>query len=262
VSARHLSWEPALLQRHLNDWVDNVVVMDAVDSTHTCARRFIDQMEEEGLPFRPAILITREQTAGVGRGDRSWSSPSGGLYLTWIRSGIPEASVALLPILAAAAAHEALTGAGAVGLGIKWPNDLLVDGAKLGGLLVHVRHGDAVHAAVSLGLNLERAPSLPADHGRRTTCLAECLAGRSVASVADDLVVEFVVRLSMGLRNPERPFARWRDALIHQPGDAMRVRTGGGTVVEGVFSGTSPEGHVVLVTADGERTLTGGDILE
>ncbi len=262
MNTNTLDWDPDQLQHRLGDWVDNVAVMQSVDSTHACARRFMQQMDEEGLPFRPAVLIADRQTAGVGRGGRSWASPAGGLYMSWLRSGVPEASVALLPVIAAAAAQRAIAACGVPSIGIKWPNDLLVDGAKLGGLLVHARHGDDVLTAVSLGVNVMEAPILTGAGERRTECLAALRPQTGIRDLARDLVVEFVVRLSLGLHQPDEALERWRRALVHTPGEAMRVRMGSGETVEGTFEGVSAEGHVTLATADGPRTLIGGDILD
>ncbi len=99
----------------------------------------------------------------MGRAGRSWFSPPGGLYLSWLAAKLAPETVAQLPMIAAAATHEALVRLGIEGAVIKWPNDLLVDGRKLAGLLFHARHGATTWAVVSVGINLKQAPSIPGD---------------------------------------------------------------------------------------------------
>ena len=129
-----------------------VTVLEEVDSTN----RYLDRMapaERHGH----AVLADR-QTAGRGRRDRRWHSPAGGnLYfsLGWRfrRADLPFST---LPLLAAVAAAEALRRFGLERHGIKWPNDILVEGKKLAGILVETRGLDpgAPHFVVGIGVNV------------------------------------------------------------------------------------------------------------
>src|SRR6185436_12456622 len=98
-------------------------------------------LAEKRLP-RPVLLLAHEQTAGRGRRGRRWhSAPGAGL--TFSLSARLE-RLAGLPLVAGVATARALRALGAAAVELKWPNDLVADGAKLGGILVQTRGGLAV----------------------------------------------------------------------------------------------------------------------
>ena len=140
--------------------VSNVVVHQSIDSTHAWALRLIEQVESEEIVLPTTMVIAFEQDHGHGRAGRLWESPPGGLYLSWIVAGLDAPTIALLPMIAAAAAHTAISAIGIDAVEIKWPNDILVGGRKLAGLLVHSRHGATSWATVGIGINIDRAPMI------------------------------------------------------------------------------------------------------
>jgi BirA family biotin operon repressor/biotin-[acetyl-CoA-carboxylase] ligase len=96
-------------------------------------------LARQGYPAG-TLVVARAQTAGVGRLDRSWDSPLGGLYLS-VLAEIPTERPSLLPLAVATELRAAFAGAGVAGLSIKWPNDLVADEPglvprKLSGILV------------------------------------------------------------------------------------------------------------------------------
>jgi len=72
----------------LSEYAENLIVLDEMDSTHSLSLRLMEQMEDEGLGLATTVFVARRQSHGRGRGERRWSSPEGGLYLSWIRSGL------------------------------------------------------------------------------------------------------------------------------------------------------------------------------
>jgi BirA family biotin operon repressor/biotin-[acetyl-CoA-carboxylase] ligase len=105
-----------------------------------------------------AVVVADAQTAGRGRQGHAWVSPAGNLYLSTLlrpRGG----TLSLLPLLAGIGAAEALEGFGAC-VALKWPNDLMLDGRKLGGLLAESSSAatGVEWVVVGLGINLETAP--------------------------------------------------------------------------------------------------------
>jgi BirA family biotin operon repressor/biotin-[acetyl-CoA-carboxylase] ligase len=167
-------------------------------------------------------------------------------------------------MLAAAAAHLALSGLGVPGVGVKWPNDLLVDGRKLAGVLVHVRHGERVSAAVGLGVNVTTVPTLEASSTRPPVAISELLPWPSENPFADwapRLAGEFVDALMSAIEDPAPALARWRQAVVHRPGEPMSVRLGSGDELVGRFAGLSEDGFLRLELPGGERTITGGDVM-
>lgn len=242
--------------------VENVVVFERVDSTHACALRLIEQAETEELVLPATLIVAGEQERGQGRSGRTWASPPGGLYLSWIAAGLDSESLGQLPIIAAAAAYEAVSRLGIKSAVIKWPNDLLVAGRKLAGLLVHARRGDSSWAVVSVGINLEHAPKITDGSDVATTSVAERLARGRATEWAEAIIRVVVEELTEGIAAPEKPLATWRKRLLHEPGDAMVVRIGDGSKIRGVLTGLTDEGHLRLDCDGQERIIAAGDVIE
>ncbi|MCG6962674.1 MAG: biotin--[acetyl-CoA-carboxylase] ligase [Acidobacteria bacterium] len=244
----------------ISAYVENLVYLPTIDSTHETALRLMQQMDEEDQQLRTTVLIARHQTGGHGREGRPWQSPEGGLYLNWVRSDVDHTIINMLPMLAAAAATEAATKAGIANVGIKWPNDLLVDGAKIGGILVHVRRGDTIWATIGLGLNVATKPRLPGDATPPVTCLADHIASRPIDAWISELTVDFLAALDQGIEDPQIARTRWRERLIHQPGDTLEVRLASGEQVRGHYAGVTNDGYLMLENDTGTRTVSSGEI--
>lgn len=136
-----------------------------------------------------SVLLADTQTAGRGRRGRAWVSPPGSnLYLSMFRrvSGGLRAQAGLSLALGIAAA-EAVRACGAPSVGVKWPNDLVADGRKLGGLLVEtLGDGDAVVAGI--GINLRMPDAAQASIDQPWTDLATLGCARSRVDIAAALI--------------------------------------------------------------------------
>lgn len=250
------------LARALSDAVENVVYLDRVDSTHALSLRLIDQIDQQGAELAPTVIIGGQQTMGRGRGDRHWVSPAGGLYLSWARSGIDSGIVNRLPILAAAAAHGAIENAGVTRAGIKWPNDIVVDGRKLAGLLIHVRAAEKGWATVGLGVNLETAPELDQPMAAAATALSALVEPLPYERWCVDISTSFIASFTRFLADPDPAIDVWRHHLIHRPGERLTVRLGGGKTVDGEYQGLTDEGFLRLAINDVEHVITSGDVFK
>ena len=202
-------------------------------------------------------LVARRQTAGKGRAGRQWEDGEGnfmGSSAVALRPGDPlPQTLALVTGLAVADAVAAVAGAPQVML--KWPNDLLIDGAKLAGILLE-RAGDSV--VIGIGVNLLRAPVVA---GRRTTALADHDAPIDPGAFADLLADCFASAL-----------ARWRGggwdglradwlARAHPVGTPLSVSDRDGRPVSGEFVGLGGDGAALLRLADGTtRPIHAGDV--
>jgi BirA family biotin operon repressor/biotin-[acetyl-CoA-carboxylase] ligase len=177
-------------------------VYHQVASTQDAARRLIGA---HGVAADGALAIADEQTAGRGRLGRRWVAPPGACVLV-SRGVVAEAAAPLSPdrlamaaAVAVAAAVEAVTAPSPIPVGIKWPNDLLIDGRKLAGILVeamtvtHPRHGPLRAAIIGVGVNvnlsLDQLLNAPAELRQRVTSLA--MLGRPVDRL---LVLAEIVR--------------------------------------------------------------------
>lgn len=192
-------------------------------------------------------LRAERQTAGRGRQGRDWVSPPGNLYAsTLVRLHPSDPPAPSLALVAAVALAETVEAFGAAPQ-IKWPNDLLIDGAKLSGILLE-RAGDAV--VVGLGANLAHHPE---GIDRPATSLAAILghapdADTFLAALADSFARWLYRWRAEGLA-PVR--ARWIEKA-HPVGFALTARLPDGTTLEGLFDGLDDMGALRLRLADGQ----------
>ena len=250
------------LMEELARHVENLVLFEVTDSTHALARRIIAEMDEESQKLGATLILADRQEKGVGRGDRSWESPAGGLYMSWLRSGIKAETITQLPMLAAIAAWDAITRIGVSDVQIRWPNDILVDERKLAGILVFARHGDNTWVTVGLGVNLEKAPVIDETEGLPATSIAELLESGEIKTWRHDLACTFIDQLDRLMENPAPAIDRWRNLLIQRPGDEVSVRLASGKVVSGTLLELTEEGFLKIRENGKERVVTGGDVIE
>jgi BirA family biotin operon repressor/biotin-[acetyl-CoA-carboxylase] ligase len=203
-------------------------------------------------------LRAERQSGGRGRQGREWHSPPGNLYAsTLVRLRPDDPPAPTLALVAAVALHEVASGfvAGGTRVEIKWPNDLLVAGAKLSGILLE-RVGDAV--VVGFGVNLSDHP----DEILRPAINIGMLGGApDPARFLDALASSFgrwVGRWRGEGLGPIRE--RWL-AAAHPPGTALSTHIAGGARVEGLFDGLDESGALKLRLADGgTRVIHAGDV--
>lgn len=217
-----------------------------------------------GTLDRPVLLAADVQSAGRGRRGRRWHSPAG--YGVLFSLGLPleraPRELAGLSIVAGVAAVRALRAFGAGEAALKWPNDLLLRGAKLGGILVETRaRGTGSAAVVGIGLNHRRAPGLAARVRREVAALDDILhplPPRNAVITALGRAVLGALRAfdAAGLE----PFRGDWDALHAYAGKALRVRLASGRVLAGVAAGLAADGALQLRTRSGLRTVRDGRI--
>lgn len=139
----------------------SLVALNRVDSTNDEAKRRAGQGASDGT-----VVWARTQSAGRGRRGRPWSSPDGNLYVSIVlRPGKPPAEAAQLSLAAAVALAEALEILLPEGASVrcKWPNDVLVDGSKIAGILLESSGGAEVDwVVVGCGVNVASHPDLAA----------------------------------------------------------------------------------------------------
>jgi BirA family biotin operon repressor/biotin-[acetyl-CoA-carboxylase] ligase len=147
-----------------------VELLESTTSTLDVAHR----IAAEGAPAG-TLVVANEQTAGRGRGGKSWqSSPGAGIWLTLIERPVDASGLEVLSLRAGLAAAEALDRFAPEPIRLKWPNDLYVDRGKLAGILVEARwrEGAVEWVAIGLGVNviapreLENAAGLEPDTDR------------------------------------------------------------------------------------------------
>ncbi len=193
----------------------------------------------------------RRQTAGRGRQGRPWATAEGNLAasgLVRLRASDPPGEqlgfVAGVALFETCARHVA-----PALLQLKWPNDLMLHGAKLAGILLE-RTGSAV--VVGIGVNLARAPAVP---GRTTAALPH--PAPDPDSFLAALIAAFAQELGLWRQSGFGPVAeRWR-ARATQPG--TRLLLGDGRAA--VFEGLAEDGALMVRTEQGPERLRAGDVM-
>lgn len=198
------------------------------------------------------------QTGGRGRLGRRWESPAGNLYcstLVRLRAGDPEAHS--LALVAANAVHALVAPLCAGQARIKWPNDVLVDGAKIAGILLE-RADDAV--VVGVGVNVTGHPTgldRPV-----TSLLAQSAADTDAARLMERLADLFAHWLLIWRGQGLEPVRGHWLANAHPGGSTMRVNLPDGGTVEGRFDTLDRQGMLILRLENGDsRAIHAGDIL-
>lgn len=232
---------------------------DVLDSTNEEVRRQAEAGAAEGL-----AILARRQTAGRGRRGRAWESPQGNLFLSLLlRPQASPAEAAKLSFLTAIAVAEAidlaapdLTGR----IACKWPNDVLVDGAKIAGILLESRtqaEGRLEWVVVGIGINLTYHPS-------ETPYPATALRAHGVEVEPEQFAEWLLARFGYwyGLWQAEG-FAPIRAAWLARAqglGKPVVVRLPEGEL-HGVFAALDESGALLLDSPDGRRqAITAGDV--
>jgi len=220
---------------------------DSIPSTNDRARDLAGEGRGD------VVVLSDEQTGGKGRLDRAWASPSGGVWLSiLVRPDVPPAHAPLFTLAAAVATARAAREAGTEAT-IKWPNDVLVDGRKLAGILTEME-GEADRVSwlvVGVGVNANVDPAdLPGDAA--TSLRAE------VGDVDRRAFTQRLLEEFQALRtDPDTVIPAWREYAATL-GQRVRVETPGGDVVGEAVDVTFP-GSLVVETAEGRVEVTAGD---
>jgi BirA family biotin operon repressor/biotin-[acetyl-CoA-carboxylase] ligase len=210
------------------------------------------------------LLAAELQTAGRGRRGRRWISPRGtGLTFSLRRllaCGLRAS--AGLSLAAGVAAARALRALGADGVALKWPNDLMARGAKLGGMLIETRAaGRGTLAVIGIGLNCRRQPQAAAQLRRPVIALEQLLTPLPARNlIAARLARELIAVLErFETRGLEAVREDW-EAMHADAGQRLRLRLADGRQVTGIAAGLSPDGGLRLRTRGGLRSIPGAAV--
>ncbi len=232
------------------------------DSTNRVAMELGNGDEPEGT-----VVIAEEQTAGRGRAGRKWHSERGtGLYFTiLLRPRLSPAQAPLLTMLAGISAHSAIEAQTGLTLELKWPNDLLLNGKKIGGILTEMYAEPSAVRFVIIGIginvNQEKFPD-------ELSGVATSLKGESGKNTYR---LELLVRLLRQFESDYNRFLREGSGFVVERfqklssfGQGRRVRIDTGTATyTGTTAGLSPEGLLLVLRDNGAvTTVIAGDVTE
>lgn len=234
-----------------------IEVTASTGSTNADLRQRIDQLRA------PLLLAAEEQTAGRGRAGRSWLAAPGDslcFSLAWPYSGAV-ARLAGLPLAIGVALAELLRARGH-DVTLKWPNDLLLDGAKLGGILVETavaRHdGDtSLWAVIGIGLNVHPNVARDAGVGNEVAALGKDIDRNALlAVIADALVAALALFDAQGLAPFVDRWQRWH-AFAGLPVNIIEQDR---LLNQGIARGIDAQGCLLLETDQGLVPVAAGDV--
>lgn len=252
------------LSPRARDLLERVEFLMSVDSTN---RHLAD------APPAPAgraqLCVTELQTAGRGRRGRSWLAPFGSgicMSLSW---QFPEAppTFAALSLAVGVAAVSAFHRRGVLGVGLKWPNDLIWEGRKLGGILIEMRGESAgpAHVVIGLGVNMRMPAEVRVQLAEQQAALIA-----DVHEIAKDrmptrnaliaaLTEEILTMLEVFAQRGFAPFVQeWRrlDTLADAP---VKVISGTSTDL-GIARGVDADGALLVEVDGGLRRFVSGEV--
>ncbi|SEM66900.1 biotin--[acetyl-CoA-carboxylase] ligase [Palleronia pelagia] len=230
------------------------LVRDSIDSTNAEGLRLAPTLE------RPTWILGHEQTGGRGRRGRSWATPRGNFSATLMMRPTGTAGwAALRSFLAANALFETLAlHVDRTRLSLKWPNDVLLDGGKVAGILLETttRNGAVDWLAIGIGVNVAHVPE-----GIRDAAFPPVKLDLDIA--AEDLLTSLAGFYATEEGIIERlGFAPIREKWLRHAarlGEVITARTGTEELT-GVFRDVDEGGHLVLDTPEGERRIAAADI--
>lgn len=231
-------------------WRDLIQVHEVLSSTNTHARELARQGAPEGT-----VVIARSQTAGRGRLGRSFHSPKDtGLYLSLIlRPNCLADRLMHLTCAAAVAACEAVERASGLRPGIKWINDLTLDGKKLGGILTELSFGSdgmVSSAVIGIGINC-RLETVPEELKGLACSLADFTNGADIERLAAELILALEKMGTQLLTDRATIMEHYRQNCI-TVGRQVRVISPTGS--ETAFAETvNDDGSLGVLFADGQR---------
>ncbi len=233
----------------------------STDSTNTRAKELAVAGAAEGV-----LVIAEEQTQGRGRLGRPWFSPGGENICASLimRPSLPPEVASRIVILTAVAAAEALIAATGLTATVKWPNDILVGGRKIGGLLLEMAvEMDAIdYMIIGLGINVNSAAEMFPEELRAKTTSVLMETGKPFSRVL--LLCRFLEFLEHGYNvfresGFEPIIIRWK-ALTDMLGKQVSIRTINGSY-KGLIVDMDQDGFLIVKDDQGsERRLFSGDI--
>ena len=239
--------------------IESLAVIPRVASTNLIARRIVTECIENELSLPQAMIIAEEQFAGIGRNARSWSSPAGkGIYATILLTR-PTSDVPMIPLAIANIVVTYLRDVYAIEAGIKWPNDILVGGKKIAGILIESRiQDDRAFLVIGVGINVE-----PIRDDARPNAVAISEVSKRNFRGINEAIEAFIEHLDERVGKPfdrDTVLAEWRARAVHKPGDRISSVIGDRTI-SGTWVGIDDEGRALVRGADGVTAVSAGDLM-
>jgi len=234
-------------------------LLSEVASTNTLAM----EMAANGTP-EGTVVIAETQTKGKGRLGRKWISPKGNLYFSVVlRPNVPMHKAPLITLMGAVAVASAIRTQCGLAAGIKWPNDILISGKKVSGLLTEmsaeqdrIRH---IVLGIGVDVNMEMGELPPEVRSLTTTLAAEAGAKINRIALLQQLLRDLESWYQKFLKNDADILEEWKKLNV-TVGNRVTV-SGMGESLVGLAQGVDNEGRLIVRLDDGTiRTVAAGDV--
>jgi BirA family transcriptional regulator, biotin operon repressor / biotin---[acetyl-CoA-carboxylase] ligase len=244
--------------------------LDTVDSTNSYISRLLQQADID-VEF-PFLVIAHEQTAGRGRGAKKWLSDEGSLTfsIAWRPESDSDFDYSMLPLCIGIAVADGLKHFVDVRPQVKWPNDVMLDGKKVCGILMECQRGGESSTAtyiIGIGINCEvNLDSIDESVAARATCVADyrndSLDDLSI-SLKQQILFEVLYEISLVLTKPTLSIVsladRWNRYCFLR-GKEIRVRTSC-QLIDGRCAGIDNQGALVVCDQKGNsQAIISGDV--
>lgn len=261
MAAPDLMTEAEIKSLMHTDWVaKEVLYFDTIDSTNTKAQ----ELAEKGYPSG-TLVVADKQESGKGRRGRSWVSPSGtGIFMTlMIKPDINPNNASMLTLVAALAVAKAITSVTGEEAMIKWPNDIVVNGKKVCGILTEMNaQFDYInHIVVGIGINVHNE-SFPEEISQMASSLMIEAGGKRFhrAQIIAETMAYFEQYYDTFLKTQDlSALVREYDKLLVNRNKSVRVLDPKDPF-DGKAMGITPKGELIVDTWESRKLVSSGEV--
>lgn len=261
MAAPDLMTEAEIKSLMHTDWVaKEVLYFDTIDSTNTKAQ----ELAEKGYPSG-TLVVADKQESGKGRRGRSWVSPSGtGIFMTlMIKPDINPNNASMLTLVAALAVAKAITSVTGEEALIKWPNDIVVNGKKVCGILTEMNaQFDYInHIVVGIGINVHNE-SFPEEISQMASSLMIEAGGKRFhrAQIIAETMSYFEQYYDTFLKTQDlSALVREYDKLLVNRNKSVRVLDPK-EPFDGKAMGITPKGELIVDTWESRKLVSSGEV--
>jgi len=229
------------------EFIHNVYYRKSVGSTNDWASEYVTK---KGIKL-PSLFLTDRQTSGKGRRGRKWHSPGFvNMYASLaMKNDLPLQDSLLMTMVAALSIKDALRTRLDISSRIKWPNDVMIHGKKVSGILVETA---GEHIIIGIGLNINLDTSQIKEISSTATSLSEI---RKKSIPREQMIIEVFRHFSKNharlLNDKMQIFNKWKKALL-LPKNEREIMANGKTY-KGIVSGVDSHGLLLFTTTEGEK---------
>ena len=246
------------LCRDASDWLADLAIHSHLPSTHIA---LLEEAQDGAVAGR--VIAAEVQTSGKGRRGRKWHSPFGRNLALSLGFALPRpaAEVGAFSLVVGLAVRAALADVGLRDADLKWPNDVLLEGRKLAGVLIEIVGRQCREVAVGIGVNIGCAAALTPRVEQPIADVAERVPHSVRNLLAAALINRMVDATAAFAANGFAVFkAEWERAHRHQNKIVTITLAGSGETVTGVARGVDGDGSLRIVTEAGVRSFVSGEV--